>query len=153
MEKTKTAGTGFLKVTGILMIVFGAIAIVVTGIGIAAVGVIEKMANSLASMEGITVDEALAEQGVSLGLLYMGMILSLVGAIVQLVAGIIGIKNCRRPEKAQTCLVWGVLVALFAVAGSILTPIAGGDFNILSLFTGLVIPVLFIIGALKNKQA
>ena len=48
---------------------------------------------------------------------------------------------------------WGIVVAVLCVAGSILTVVGGSSFPVFSLILGLVLPVLFIIGAAKNKQA
>ena len=85
-------------------------------------------------------------------LLYLAAIFSLVAAVIELVAGIVGVKNNNNAEKANSCMVWGIIVAVLSVLGQVVNVIAGGDFNILSLITGLIIPVLFIIGACMNKQ-
>lgn len=133
MEQTTTKGAGFLKVTGILMIIGGAISMII----------------AIAALIGIA---ALAALGASSGMLYAAGALSLISAVAELVTGIIGVVNAKRPEKAGTCMAWGIVVAVLCVLGSILT-VAGGDaFPVSSLILGLVLPVLFIIGAAKNKQ-
>ena len=43
-------------------------------------------------------------------------------------------------------------MAVLCVLGSVITVIGGGKFNVISLLFGLVLPVLFIIGAVKNRQ-
>ena len=78
-------GSKFLKVTGILMIIFGAIALVVSIIAILGLGVLEAL-------------------GAPMGLLWASGIISLVGAVAEFVAGIIGVKNWNKPEKANTCI-------------------------------------------------
>ena len=130
-------GSGFLKVTGILMIIFGSIAIIV---GIVAIA-------------GIAALAYISDGELSSGLLYTAGVLGLVSAVVQLIAGIIGVKNCKKPEKAKTCIVWGILVIALCVIGSILNVVGGSDFSVSSLLIGLVLPVLYIIGAVKNKAA
>ena len=130
-------GSGFLKVTGILMIIGGALSIILYIIAII----------------GIAALVYLSEGELSSGLLYTAGILGLVSAVVQLIAGIIGVKNCKKPEKAKTCIVWGILVIALTVIGSILNVVGGSDFSVTSLLIGLVIPVLYIIGAVKNKAA
>lgn len=133
MEQTTTKGAGFLKVTGILMIIGGGISLIY----------------AIIALIGIA---ALAALGASSGLLYAAGALTLVSAVAELVTGIIGVKNAKRPEKAGTCMAWGIVVAALCVLGCILT-VAGGDaFPVFSLILGLVLPVLFIIGAAKNKQ-
>lgn len=132
--ETQAKGAGFLKVTGILMIIGGSISIIM----------------ALVAIIGIA---ALIALGAGTALLYAAGILSILSAVAQLIAGIIGVKNCKRPEKAQNCITWGVIVAALCVLGSILTVIGGGSFPIFSLLLGLVLPTLYIIGAVKNKQA
>lgn len=128
-------GSKFLKVTGILMIVFGALALIlsiVAAIGLAA----------LAALDLNTWQYTLA------------VILMLVGSIFELIAGIVGVKNCNKPEKAGTCMVWGIIVIALSVLSDVLTLVGNPDnFSIVSLLTGLVIPVLYLIGAVMNKKA
>lgn len=127
-------GSKFLKVTGILMIIFSALALVFAIIAIAGISL-------------------LAAMGASSGLLTVSCILALVGAVAELVAGIIGVKNWNKLEKAGTCITWGIIVIVLCVISNILTVVGGGDFSVLNLVTGLVIPVLYLIGGLQNKKA
>ena len=136
METTKTKGTGFLKVTGILMIIGGAISVIM-GI-LAAIGVA-----ALAYISDGTVSSAL---------LYTSVVLMIVSAVAELIAGIIGVANCKKPEKAVSCIVWGIIVAVLSVAGTILNSVGGGSFSAFSLILGLVLPVLYIIGAALSKK-
>lgn len=133
MNMTKPKGAGFLKVTGILMIIGGGISLIA----------------AIVALLGIA---TLALLGASSALLYAAGILALASAVAELVTGILGVVNANRPEKAGLCMAWGIVVAALCVLGCILT-VAGGDgFPVLSLILGLVLPVLFIIGAAQNKQ-
>ena len=136
METTKAKGTGFLKVTGILMIIGGGISIIM--------GIIAAL--------GVAVVAYVSDGKASSTLLYASVLLVIASAIAQLVAGIIGVVNCRKPEKAMSCIVCGVIVAVLNIAGSILNSVGGGSFSVLSLILGLVLPVLYIIGAVFNKK-
>lgn len=127
-------GRKFLKVTGILMIIGGAFGII----------------GGIVAMIGAGALAAVLET--SAGGLMLASALILASAVFQLIAGIMGVKNCDKPEKAQSCLVMGVIVAILSVAGNIISNILGSSFNILSYATGLIIPVLYIIGAVKNKE-
>ena len=127
-------GRKFLKVTGILMIIGGAFGII----------------GGIVAMIGVGALAAVLET--SAGGLMLASALILASAVFQLIAGIMGVKNCDKPEKAQSCLVMGVIVAILSVAGNIISNVLGSSFNILSYATGLVIPVLYIIGAVKNKE-
>lgn len=133
MEQTTPKGASFLKVTGILMIIGGGISLIV----------------AIVALLGIA---TLAVLGASSGMLYAAGALTLISAVAELVAGIIGVVNAKRAEKAGVCMAWGVIVAVLCVAGCILTVVGGNDFPVFSLILGLVLPVLFIIGAAKNKQ-
>lgn len=79
--------------------------------------------------------------------------MTLVSAVAELVAGIVGVVNSKKPEKAGACIVWGVIVAVLSVAGCILTAVGGSSFPVVNLILGLVLPALYVIGALKNKNA
>lgn len=127
-------GRKFLKVTGILMIIGGAFGII----------------GGIVAMIGAGALAAVLET--SAGGLMLASALILASAVFQLIAGIMGVKNCDKPEKAQSCLVMGVIVAILSVAGNIISNVLGSSFNILSYATGLIIPVLYIIGAVKNKE-
>ena len=127
-------GRKFLKVTGILMIIGGGFGII----------------GGILAMLGAGALAAVLET--SAGGLLLASALILASAVFQLIAGIMGVKNCDKPEKAQSCLVMGVIVAVLSVAGNIISNVLGSDFNIISYATGLVIPVLYIIGAIKNKE-
>lgn len=134
MEKTK--GSGFLKVTGILMIIGGGISII----------------HSIIAVLGVAALVYISDGEASSAMLYASVALMVVSAVAQLVAGIIGVVNCKKPEKAGVCIAWGVIVAVLCIAGTILNSAGGGSFSILSLVLGLVLPILYIIGAVFNKK-
>lgn len=136
MEQTTPKGAGFLKVTGILMIIGGGLNLILSIVAIL----------GIAALAYVTSGE------LSSGLLYASGILMLVSAVAELVTGIIGVANCKRPEKAGKCMAWGIVVAALTVVGSILTVVGGDSFPVTSFLLGLVLPALFIIGAAKNKQ-
>lgn len=136
MEQTAKGAT-FLKVTGILMIIGGAIALILGFVAVAAVAALAYISDG----------------AISSGLLYAASILTLISAVAELVAGIVGVVNSKKPEKAGACIVWGVIVAVLSVAGCILTAVGGSSFPVVNLILGLVLPALYVIGALKNKNA
>ena len=128
-------GSKFLKVTGILMIVFGALALILSIV--AAIGLAALVALDLNTWQYT-----------------LAVILMLEGSIFELIAGIVGVKNCNKPEKAGTCMVWGIIVIALSVLSNVLTLVGNPDnFSIVNLLTGLVIPVLYLIGAVMNKKA
>ena len=132
MEKSN----GFLKVTGILMIIGGVFTIIFSILAVVGVG-------ALAATLGTEAD---------LGLLMVSSIIGLISGVVSLIAGITGAKNANKPEKAMTCIVFGGLTVLLSVLGSILNVVAGSQFSVAGLITGLVVPALYLIGAFQNKN-
>lgn len=127
-------GRKFLKVTGILMIISAAFGIIGGIIALIGAGALAAVLET------------------SAGGLMLASALILVSAVFQLIAGIMGVKNCDKPEKAQSCMVIGVIVAILSVAGNVISNVLGSDFNIMNYATGLIIPILYIIGAAKNKE-
>ena len=127
-------GSKFVKVTGILMIIFGSIALIIAIMALLGLGVLEAI-------------------GAPMGLLWASGIIALLGAVAEFVAGIIGVVNWNKPNKANICIGWGIAVAAMCVISNIFTLIGYPEnFNVFSLLTGLVIPVLYLIGAFKNKK-
>ena len=130
---------GFLKITGILMIIGGAFGLifgVITVLGVALVA-------SLLELAG---------ESVSAGMLTFAAVLFLVSGIIEFVAGILGVANSKKPDKASVCIVFGILTAVLAVVSIIFTMVGGGDFSVLNLCTGLVLPILYLIGAFQMKS-
>ena len=127
-------GRKFLKVTGILMIIGGAFGIIGGIIALIGAGALAAVLET------------------SAGGLMLASALILASAVFQLIAGIMGVKNCDKPEKAQSCIVIGVIVAILSVAGNVISNVLGSDFNIINYAAGLIVPVLYIIGAAKNKE-
>ena len=86
-------------------------------------------------------------------IIYTSCVVMILGSVAELIAGIIGVKNCAKPEKATSCLVFGIIVAIFNLLGIIIGAVGGSGFNFVSLIIGLVLPVLFIVGAVMNKKS
>lgn len=129
-------GNKFLMVTGILMIIGGAFGIIA----------------GIVAILGVSGLAALAGSAAGTGMLYLASFLCLASGIVQLIAGVMGVKNCEKPEMAQKCIVWGAIVAALSVLGNILNVVAGSSFNVTSLLIGLILPALYIYGAYLNKK-
>ena len=132
----KLPGCGFLKVTGILMIVFGSILIIVNGM----------------AWLGLSAIAAVGAPGVDIGMMTIGVVLSFIGSIAELATGIIGVVNCNKADKAKLCLIWGVIVIIMTLLGNIIVPFAGAEFNIIGLIIAMIVPVLFVLVAVKNGQ-
>lgn len=127
-------GSKLLKVISILTIIFAGIAIVIAVLGMTGAGL-------------------LAAGGVNMGMYWFALILGLVGAAIELIAGILGVKNWNKPEKAQTCIICGIAVIAFTLISDIISFVSySAGFGWFSAILGLVIPVLYLIGAFQLKN-
>ena len=128
-------GQKFLKITSILMIIGGIIAVIA--------GVIAIL--------GISALAALAGSAEGTGLLYASSILVTVSSVIQIIAGAKGLKACKAPETAGKCVTWGIVIAVLSIISLVIGLIGGGDFNIINLALNLLVPGLYVYGALKTK--
>lgn len=129
-------GSKFLKVTGILMII-GSAMVVLLGVIVAGFG---ALVAGVGAASGLT------------GNYFLALLATLVGGICQLVAGIMGVKHCKNPQKAKLLIIWGVLVVLFGIQIIVMNLYNGGFDSkaLMSGLAGLVIPGLYIYGAVLN---
>ncbi len=121
-------GKGLLKVSGILLIIFAAISIVMLVFGMIAAA---TLGGALGAAVGGIV-----------------LVLGLVSAAFSLIMGILGVKYANVPAKATVCMVFAIIAIVLQ-----LISLVSGDANVISALIGLILPVLYLIGALKNKQA
>jgi hypothetical protein len=125
----------FLKVMGILCIIFGAIGILS--------GLVSMAMYMWIGMGGFAV-------------------ISLLQTIFMLVAGIMGVMHCANKQKAAGCLVWGLIVVILAIISLIMynasdiaslvnyasAAVGVPSFNFLTLLQ-LVVPILYFVSAFR----
>ena len=128
---------GFLKVVGILMIIGGG-ANIILGL------ILVLGASALAIVLGGEANS---------GMLVFSSLLVLLSGAISLVAGILGVKNAAKPEKAGSCIVFGILTALICILSNVLRMAGGGSLSVPSLILGLALPVLYLIGAFQSKSS
>ena len=131
----ETKGSGLLKFAGILLIIGGILGILL--------GLIALL--GLAAWAGMTGNDHASN------LPYVTGAFTLISAVLQLIAGVVGIKNCKKAEKANACIVWGAIIIVLCVIGSVITVAGGNAFPAATFFPGLILPALYIAGAVKNK--
>lgn len=122
---------GFLKTMAIIMLVCGILSAIVSLIGIAGVAI-------------------LVLAGASSGLLYGSIGLAIAGAVLQIVAGVKGIGAAKDVQKAPGCVKLGIVIIALSLLSTVLSLIGGGDFDIVSIALGLVVPVLYTYSAAKK---
>ena len=133
----KNQGQTFLKVTSILMVIGGIIALLAGEFAILGVSALAAL---MGSAEGT-------------GLLYAGSVLAVVTSAVEILAGAKGLKACRLPEKAGECVILGIAIVALSMISMVVSVKGGGEFKIINLVVNLLVPVLYILGAVKTKPA
>lgn len=150
---TKAPGKGLLKVVGIILIVFGVFAFISAGSSVLTLNVMEgqgldSITSELLKQQGIT-EEAFRQS------LQLGMVLSGIQGVLYLAAGILGIVNCNKIKKASVCFICGIVLIAWQLGNAVYGAVAGG-FTVISLISvilGLILPLLYFWGAVKNRQA
>jgi len=135
----------FLKITGILMIIGGSFTILF-GTIIILFGIFLESAGLLSTIDLPNTFGLFAE-------IILGALVA--GGIVQLITGIIGVKNAKKPENANICLLFGAITALIFIAPQVLTSVGSGNagnFNAAGVITGMLIPAFYLIGAVQLKE-
>lgn len=134
-------GSRMLQVVGILMLVYGAVELVITLMGILGMGV----------LIGVAAGSITA----GIGVLTLFSLAGLLGAIIMLVAGILGAKNWNQPQKAGSCVAMGVIIVILNALsgiGDFMNPSTSLGVALFGLALGLLFPVLYLVGALKLKS-
>ena len=130
----KAPGSGFLKVTGILYIVFGGIVIVMGLLVLAAGGIVNQLEAELG-----------AELGVGLSAMSIAGIAVATG-VYELIMGILGIVFNNKPNKGIICVVLAVLAIIITIVNIIF-----GKFEWTSII-GFALPVLYLVGGVLNMK-
>lgn len=145
----KAPGKGFLKVVGIILVVLGVLGIIGTVINI---GTISAMQNGTLDPMAMSIFE---QQGITAELLKVSVALGAVQGILQTAAGIVGIMNCNKTEKATICFAFGIILIVFILAVQAYNALSGAFslMNLVSIVISLILPFLYFWGALKNRQA
>ncbi|MDD3278887.1 MAG: hypothetical protein PHG16_08395 [Lachnospiraceae bacterium] len=139
-------GAGKLKLIGVLFIILGAIGAVVSVMALAGGGLIMGLGASTGEVAAVV-------KGSTILMVTSGI--RLIWSIVLLVAGILGVKDCKAPEKAKTLFALGGVLIIFSLAANILSIVAKGInvVDVIGLVVGCVLPVIFMLGAKENMNA
>ena len=129
-------GQKFLKVTSILMIICGVIGAIG---GVIAILGISALAAFMESTEGT-------------GLLYASALILTLASVIEFIAGIKGVGACNAPHKAAACIKLGIIIAVLSIISMIIGLVAGGEFSFTSLILNLLVPGLYIYGAIQMKN-
>ncbi len=127
-------GKGLLKVVSILFIVAGGFA-------------------TLSSIVGTAGSAWLSSIGVlSGGMMIAAMISSVIIGVLEILFGILGIKRCENPTEGGFFITAGGILCALQLLNMVLHSIGIGFVQVFGLL-GFILPVLFIVGGVKNKSA
>ena len=121
-------GKGILKVVSILFIIFGAIATIFSIIALIGSSMVSSVIGGLGAI------------------LVVATIIALISSLLELVLGIVGLKKCADPSQANFFIVTGIVLCVLNLVSMIMS------FSVLSLI-GFVLPILYIVGGVQNKNA
>ena len=138
-------GKTLLMVSGILLILWNLIS-VISGI----IGIVGSLAGGLAlGMMGS------AAAGATFGgLLVVAFIFAMILQLFYFICGIIGVANAAKPQKAGKCYTLGIVMLVLAAIGLVLAFMNGNATasSMVGSLVSLVLPILYVMGASKNKQ-
>ena len=147
MEQQK--GSMLLKVMSIIMIVGG----IAGAVGSLLMGALSGVITAVADNE--QVQQAAREAGTTTGkitsLMWVATAVSVVAAVVEIIAGFKGKSNWNKPEMAKTLMIWGIICLAVSLVGNILF-ITADAASIISILTGLVVPALYVAGTVQLKK-
>lgn len=90
-------------------------------------------------------------EAASFALLMAASIAAWAAGVTGLIAGLCGVQNAVKPENKMTCVVFGILTVALSAMGSVLALSGGGNLRVMNLIAGLMLPVLYLLGALRRK--
>lgn len=138
----KKDGYVLLKITSIILIIFGVIIVAFFAISLSSVPEV---------IAGLSADVSVVGER----LLYISLYISLLEGVLFLICGILGVKFCRDTKKAVLLIVFGALSALSVIASTVFnistSSITGsGAYVNAGTVIGLLLPLVYIIGAVLN---
>ena len=96
---------------------------------------------------------ALYEQlGLDASTMLTSIIISVVGTILFLAAGILGVANARKVEKAGICVLLGILLVAYEVINFAMSAVSSGvtGLVVVSTLLSLIIPLLYLWGRIEK---
>lgn len=135
-------GSILLKIASIIMMVGG----ILSAVGSIVVAALAGVATGINAAYG----DGSADKNITV--LWIGVAILVIAAVVQIIAGVKGKKNWNNPQMAMTLIIWGAVCLALSILGNILFSSGGADSIVLSIITGVALPVVYIIGAFQLKK-
>ena len=140
----------FLKIMSIILLIGGIFYLIISAAAIA------LAAGGPALMEAVGAGSS-NELADLRPFLIVGGILMLIAGLVAVIAGSLGLKACKDPSKSKKCIVLGIIIIIPSLVSLIMNIASASGFNsvnaVVVVAIGIAIPILYILAAVKNKQA
>ena len=132
----KAPGSGLLKTSSVIYIIFGGLAtllylLALLGVG-ALAGILSGFSAGVATVAG--------------GVLGIFIIFPLLGNLLEFIIGILGFRKADDPDQAGFFIWTGVIIGVIQLVGLITS------FNWITLIS-FILPVLYVIGGMMNRRA
>lgn len=129
-----------LQVTGIIMIIYAAATLVADLIAIFGAGTVLGLEAGSAPL-GVAV----------VFLVYAG---SLLGAVLMLVAGVLGVVSWLRPGRTGGCIALGCIILLLNIVTVVMSVVSNGfTLSAAISIAGMILPLLYLIAAIRLGRA
>lgn len=141
--RRRAPGDIILKMVGMLLLVLG-IFMAFGGAG--------TLALIFKGSSDEVVRQFLSENQITFGQMTASGVISAVAGIIYLAAGIFGVKYSNRTEKANQCIILGMLLVA-EILVEVVYNYTLGQFQLYTIVSMLALPALYLWGAFRNKQA
>ena len=146
-------GSKLLKIVSIIMMIGGIVSAVFSVIAAALAGVGTAVMSQPEVSDAI--DSALATPGSTgpvMAVIWIAVVVAVVCSVVEIIAGVKGKKNWDTPAEAQGMMILGIVCAVLSLVSNILFATGGMGVQIVSILSGMVLPVLYIVGTVQLKK-
>lgn len=128
--------TSVLRVTSIILVIYGVIALVVGGL----------------MMMGVYIAASDDMVGIAAGVAAILGIVAFFGGLLDLAVGLVGLRTAKHTEKTNLAFVLGIISVIFSVYGLVSAIGTGDGGSIASSLVGLILPGLYLYGVVKIRQ-
>ena len=147
-------GSMLLKVVSIIMMIGG----IVSAVASFFVAIFAGLGQAVVAANGDEINAALEASGYGsvaapvMALVWVGVVIIIAGAVFEIIAGVTGKKNWNNPAAAQGMMILGIVCAALSLVSNILFATGGLGVQIVSILSGMVLPVLYIVGTIQLKK-
>lgn len=90
--------------------------------------------------------------GVLSGIIFVMCAIAAVMLILYLIAGLMGLSRCRKPERYRFFLGWGIPLLVIGAIGTLMSGIFTPP-ALVGLIPGVAAPIMYIVGGIQQNKA